>query len=141
MFINAEPRYVSHGFETFVPISRTEPLHQRLVEMTNNDVNAWSIFRPVAQFEDWDQHIDEYGNNENFQVGFPRPIAAFDRIDKTDRSIAFMENTSRKARQLPQLKSSTFQGQLRMHRLIKSSVRTTRTFRPHSKHMKNRLQA
>ncbi|KAH7360420.1 hypothetical protein BKA65DRAFT_547139 [Rhexocercosporidium sp. MPI-PUGE-AT-0058] len=70
MFINAEPRFVSNGFETFVPFHRAEALHQRLVEMTNNDVNAWSIFRPLVPStgESWDGNLDEYSNNENFQV-------------------------------------------------------------------------
>ncbi|KAE8451996.1 hypothetical protein EG329_002161 [Mollisiaceae sp. DMI_Dod_QoI] len=70
MFINAEPRFVSNGFETFVPIQRAESLHQRLVEMTNNDVNAWSVYRPAAPSaaDTWDQHFDDFGNNENFPV-------------------------------------------------------------------------
>ncbi|CZS93730.1 uncharacterized protein RCO7_09444 [Rhynchosporium graminicola] len=70
MFINAEPRYVSNGFETFVPYHRAEALHSALVEMTNNDINAWSIFRPVVPQanDDWEGDLDEYGGNENFHV-------------------------------------------------------------------------
>ncbi|PBP24361.1 hypothetical protein BUE80_DR004648 [Diplocarpon rosae] len=68
MFINAEPRYVSNGFETFVPIHRAEVLRQRLVDMTSNNVNAWSIFRPEAAAENWVHNLDEYSNNENFHV-------------------------------------------------------------------------
>lgn len=70
MFINARPRFVSNGFETFVPVHRVESLHQRLVEMTNNDVNAWSASRPVANFQgdNWDQQFDDFGGNENFPV-------------------------------------------------------------------------
>jgi len=69
MFINAEPRFVSNGFETFVPYQRRDLLHQKLVEMTNNDVNAWSVFRPVASTNDnWDQHISDFNSNENFSV-------------------------------------------------------------------------
>ncbi|KAK6585416.1 hypothetical protein PZA11_002143 [Diplocarpon coronariae] len=68
MFINAEPRVVSNSFETFVPIHRAEVLHERLIEMTNNNVNAWSIFRPEAAAENWEHNLDEYSNNENFQV-------------------------------------------------------------------------
>ena len=61
MFINARPRFVSKGFEALVPTQRTEFLHQRLVEMTNNDVNAWSLFRPVAtSTENWDQNLDDF---------------------------------------------------------------------------------
>jgi hypothetical protein len=69
MFINAKPRSVSNGFEAFVPIHRVESLHQRLVEMTNNDINAWSVYRPVATSasDSWDQHIDDFGN-ENVSV-------------------------------------------------------------------------
>ncbi|TVY94067.1 hypothetical protein LAWI1_G000390, partial [Lachnellula willkommii] len=66
MFINADPRVVSNGFGTFVPVQIAESCHQRLVEMTNNDVNAWSVFRPVGSTNDnWDQHIDELNSNEN----------------------------------------------------------------------------
>jgi len=70
MFINARPRFVSNGFETFVPIQSAEALQQRLVEMTNNDVNAWSVFRPVAApgSDIWDQNIDDFGSNENYPV-------------------------------------------------------------------------
>jgi len=70
MLINAGPRFVSNGFETFVDAQRAEPLHQRLGEMTNNDVNAWSIPRPVSTFptESWDQQLDDFSSNENFPV-------------------------------------------------------------------------
>ncbi|KAH6720130.1 hypothetical protein BKA61DRAFT_668042 [Leptodontidium sp. MPI-SDFR-AT-0119] len=69
MFINGEPRCLSTGFETFVPFYRAEAMHKRLVEMTSNDVNAWSIFRPVvpSTSDSWDGNIDEY-SNESFQV-------------------------------------------------------------------------
>ncbi|KAE9379388.1 hypothetical protein N431DRAFT_460655 [Stipitochalara longipes BDJ] len=72
MFINAEPRSVSNGFEAFVPFHRAELVHHRLVEMTNNDVNAWSVCRPVASSTSglWDQQIDDFGN-ENFSVQSP----------------------------------------------------------------------
>lgn len=72
MFINAEPRIVSNGFEAFVPFHRTASVHQRLVEMTNNDVNAWSFCRPVATSTSsiWDQQVDDFGN-ENFSVYEP----------------------------------------------------------------------
>lgn len=69
MFINANPRVVSNGFGTFVPVQVAEPFHQRLVEMTNNDVNAWGVFRPVGSTSDnWDQHIDEFNSSENLPV-------------------------------------------------------------------------
>jgi hypothetical protein len=70
MFINANPRAVSNGFETFVPVQITESLHQRLVEMTNNDINAWSVYRPVAPSmnDNWQPNIDEFESNENYQV-------------------------------------------------------------------------
>lgn len=68
MLMNARPRTVSHGFETFVPIQRAESLHQRLVEMTNNDVNAWNFYRPVATPSNgWDENLDCF-NNEHFPV-------------------------------------------------------------------------
>lgn len=95
MFINAEPRFVSNGFETFVPFYRTEALHQRLAEMTSNDVNAWSIFRPVVPStgDSWDGHLDEYSNNENFQVGYTRPRNFFDKTDQLDRFTVCTEDT------------------------------------------------
>jgi len=70
MFINARPRIVSNGFETFVPNQRVESLYQRLVEMTNSDINAWSIPRPVDTHstDNWDQQLDDFSNNENFPV-------------------------------------------------------------------------
>jgi hypothetical protein len=69
MFINAEPRIAPNGFEAFVPFHRAELMHQRLVEMTNNNVNAWSVCRPVASSTSsiWDQQMDDFGN-ENFSV-------------------------------------------------------------------------
>jgi len=70
MLINAQPRIVSNSFEPFVPTQRVESLHQRLVEMTDNNVNAWSVFRPVASSstDTWDQQIDELYDNEKFPV-------------------------------------------------------------------------
>lgn len=50
MFMNAQPRDVLHGFETFVPFLYNET-HQRrgLCEMNNNEVNAWNGQRSVLQ--------------------------------------------------------------------------------------------
>lgn len=95
MFINAEPRFVSNGFETFVPVQRADLLHQRLVEMTNNDVNAWSIFRPVAAStsDNWDYNFEEYNNNENFQVG-SLAHGKLPATDEFDRSTACTEAMS-----------------------------------------------
>ena len=73
MVINARPRVVSHGFEAFVPFHRVESLHQRLVEMTNNDINAWNFYRPPPDgtpSNGWDENLDDF-NNENFAVSFP----------------------------------------------------------------------
>lgn len=73
MFINANPRYVSNDcFENFVPYQQVEStLHQRLVEMTNNDVNAWSVFRPVsATVDGWDDQVVDFSGDENFPVSF-----------------------------------------------------------------------
>lgn len=86
MFINGEPRCLSTGFETFVPFYRAEAMHKRLVEMTSNDVNAWSIFRPVvpSTSDSWDGNIDEY-SNESFQVGHSRPAEVCDKTDELDR--------------------------------------------------------
>lgn len=71
MFINANPRYVSNGcFENFIPYQQVESvLHQRLVKMTNNDVNAWSVFRPVsATVDGWDDQVVDFNGDENFSV-------------------------------------------------------------------------
>ena len=73
MLINAQPRIFSNGFEPFVPTRREESLTQRLVEMTNNDINAWSVFGPVAPSvsttDSWDKNIDDCGDDGNFAVG------------------------------------------------------------------------
>ena len=70
MLINARPRFVSKGFEALVPTQRAEFLHRRLIEMTNNEVNAWSVFRPVATSTDnWDQNIDDLSTS-NFPVSY-----------------------------------------------------------------------
>jgi hypothetical protein len=68
MFINAQPRFVSTGFETFVPKHRTA-LQQRLGEMTNNDINAWGVIRPRGSSTTgtWDQQLGDF-SNENFPV-------------------------------------------------------------------------
>jgi hypothetical protein len=69
MFINARPRFVSNGFETLVPIQRVDLLYQQIADMTNNEVDAWSLLEPVAPSADhWDQHLDDF-SNENFPVG------------------------------------------------------------------------
>jgi len=70
MLINARPRIVSNRFETFVHNQQVESLHQRLVEMTNSDINAWSIPRPVDTYstDNWEQQLDDFSNNENFPV-------------------------------------------------------------------------
>ncbi|TVY78156.1 hypothetical protein LSUE1_G005731 [Lachnellula suecica] len=69
MFINANPRVVSNGYEAFVPVQIAESLHRRLVEMTNNDINAWSVSRPVvpSTSNGWEHPIDDFNTNENFQ--------------------------------------------------------------------------
>ena len=73
MVIKARPRIVSHGFETFVPVQKVESLHQRLVEMTNNDLNAWNFLRPVATPSNgWEENIDDF-NSEDFAVSCSRP--------------------------------------------------------------------
>jgi hypothetical protein len=98
MFINAEPRIVSNGCEAFVPFHRAELVHQRLVEMTNNDVNAWSVCRPVVPSTSsiWDQQIDDFGN-ENFSVNQPSKKEKQAGLI-INRFKALMLNTSRKLR-------------------------------------------
>jgi len=66
--MNAPPRYVSTGFETFVASQGAVLVYQELVEMTDNDLNAWSVYRPNLQPEKkWD-HIDDFLGNENYSV-------------------------------------------------------------------------
>lgn len=68
MLINARRRYVSTDFETFVP---AVSVHQRLLEMTNNEVNAWSIYGSNTQRESkWDINFDGFSGNENYSVSF-----------------------------------------------------------------------
>ncbi len=71
MLINAQPRCVSSGFESFVPKHRTA-LQQRLGEMTNNDINAWGVTRPRSSSTTgtWEQQLDDFSSNENFPVNF-----------------------------------------------------------------------
>jgi hypothetical protein len=72
MFMNARPRYVSNNrFETFVHSQSPAILHQRLIEMTNSNVNTWSAIRAVdsTTSDIWDQDLDDFGNNENIPVG------------------------------------------------------------------------
>jgi len=70
MFMNARPQSVSNRFETFVITRRTEPVHQRLVEMTNNKINAGGNFWPVAApvSDSWDYILDDFHGNENSPV-------------------------------------------------------------------------
>lgn len=69
MFICATPRAVLSGFDTFVPMRRVESLQYRLVEMTNNDINAWCAFQPVSTTqEDWQDQHDAISDAENFDV-------------------------------------------------------------------------
>ena len=70
MFMNARPQIVSNAFETFVPSRKPEPVHQRLVKMTNSKVNAGSNFWPVstAGNDRWDYSFDDGHGNENSEV-------------------------------------------------------------------------
>lgn len=74
MFMNAQPRRVAHGYETFVCGGKTEPLHQRLSEMTENQVNAWNSNRPVISSSvsgdgSWNDQKGVFAQNENnYQV-------------------------------------------------------------------------
>lgn len=73
MFINAKPRPVSTGFEAFVPTQVAESLHHRLVGMTNNEVNAWSIFTPMQSTNDnWAHQVNNFNGDENLSVRNPQ---------------------------------------------------------------------
>lgn len=45
-------------------------MHQGLVEMSNSDINAWSVFRPVGSStnDNWNSNVDDLSNNENLPV-------------------------------------------------------------------------
>lgn len=58
MLIYAQPRAVSPYLGTFVHQVEERSLHQRLVSMSNNNLEAWGVFGPVASptssFDNWD---------------------------------------------------------------------------------------
>jgi len=74
MFMNAQPRRLAHGYETFVRGGRTEASFQRLSQMTDNqvNVNAWSSIRPVessrSRDDRWKSQQEASFQNENYQV-------------------------------------------------------------------------
>ena len=94
MFMNAKPRIVSNGIETFVPAQIVDLVHQRLFKMTNSNVNAWSVFGPVATSANatWEQQIDDFGGNENYPVRLDR-ILRYSRKLTIDRCITYMADT------------------------------------------------
>lgn len=69
MLMNAHPRAISNGFETFVPDYGAELAQRRLTEMTNNDLNTWSSLGSVPGSQSvqrrWDHHTEGFSNNEN----------------------------------------------------------------------------
>lgn len=72
MLMNARPRYVSNGFETFIVTQQGEVLHQSLVEMKKEDINARDAPRPVAtyQTDSWDQQLDDFNGSEKDSVSW-----------------------------------------------------------------------
>lgn len=69
MFISTGPRYVLNEFGSFVPVQRMDRFRQKILEMPNNDANAWKAHKPVAYTEDFDEfQNDVFENNENFNV-------------------------------------------------------------------------
>lgn len=129
MFINAEPRVVSNGFEAFIPFHRAESVHQRLVEMTNDDVNAWSVCRPVASSTSsiWDQQVDDCGN-ENFSVNTSSEVEMHVWLI-FNRSKAPMLDTSKKLHWHFQDSLSIVRRHLRTHTLT-SPIPNLKRIRP-----------
>lgn len=77
MLMNAQPRRVVHGHETFVQCGRAEPSHQGLSEMTDNQINlnTWNSQRladPSPRSRDdsrWNaQKAAGFVQSENYQV-------------------------------------------------------------------------
>lgn len=61
---------MSKRLEALVPTQTAEFLHQKLVEMTNNEVNAWDLVRPVTTAaENWDSNLDDC-SAKNVEVSF-----------------------------------------------------------------------
>jgi hypothetical protein len=131
MFINAEPRHVSHGFDTFVPNYRPALHQKKLVEMTNNDINAWGIFRPVAPLtgEDWNHGLNDFAS-ENFPVSRPVTIVytnqGTDGVEVQGVYSEYFQNTEQQMQSLgfskPASHSSAHQGQCNLHRRSSTQV-------------------
>jgi hypothetical protein len=71
MFINADFRFFSKGLEAFVPNQRLNSIYSRLVEMTDNENNAWRGYPTLdSQIldESWYQLMNEDNSDENFSV-------------------------------------------------------------------------
>ncbi|KAH6681664.1 hypothetical protein B0J14DRAFT_679677 [Halenospora varia] len=64
------PRIVSNNLGTFVHVQRRESMHQGPVEMSNNGVNAWNVFRSVGSStnDNWNSNVDDLSNNENLPL-------------------------------------------------------------------------
>jgi hypothetical protein len=70
MLMNAQPRSVSNGFDTIVPIYRVDCTRRRFVQIMANNVNAWSVSTPVATKtnDTGIEQVDTFGANESYPV-------------------------------------------------------------------------
>jgi hypothetical protein len=70
MLMNAQPRSVSNGFDTIVPIYRLDCTRRRFVQMMDNNINAWSVYKPVtSRTNDTETgQIETFDANENYPV-------------------------------------------------------------------------
>lgn len=137
MLINARPRIVSNGFETFVPTQRAESLHERLVEMTNNDVNAWSFFRPVApSIEDWDRQFDNFNSNENYPVSRESGMISRPRMLTHSSSIIHTQDTIKRRHLFLKVHLSIYQRFLHMLPLSHIYISLTKDKYIRSRHIK-----
>jgi hypothetical protein len=69
MFINGKPQFVLNSPEVFMTVQGVELPYHRLVEMSNNGFNAWSVFRSVSAPPDsWYDPEHGFHGDENFNV-------------------------------------------------------------------------
>jgi hypothetical protein len=75
MLMNAQPRVVSTGFDTIVPIYRADRTNRRFIAVMDNNSNAWSIHKPVNTTgnDTWNEQMEELGRDETQLVRYVGP--------------------------------------------------------------------
>ncbi|EPE35114.1 hypothetical protein GLAREA_10810 [Glarea lozoyensis ATCC 20868] len=67
MLMNAQPRVVSTGLDTIVPIYRVDYANRRFFAVMDNNSNAWGDSQPVTTTGDdtWNEQMEELGRSES----------------------------------------------------------------------------